>query len=60
MEDFDNIDIVQAALSGDPIETERMFNDRLNTEISDRIEIMRADIAQQILTTQEPTDEIDS
>jgi hypothetical protein len=58
----DNTSIVQAALAGDPVETERLFNSRMTEFVSDRVDNMRKDIAQSILTTpQEPTaDETDS
>jgi hypothetical protein len=51
-----NLATVQAALAGDPVETERLFNDRMTSEISDRVENARKEIASSILTTpQEPT-----
>lgn len=56
MEDNNNLEIVHAALGGDPVETERLFNDRMTNEVSSRVDDMRKEIAQSILTTpQEPT-----
>lgn len=52
--EYDNKTIVQAALAGNPVETERLFADRMNSVLADRIDDMRKDVAAQILT---PTDQ---
>lgn len=51
----ENTPIVQAALAGDPVETQRLFNDRMNNMVADRVDTMRKEIAQTILAPQEPT-----
>jgi hypothetical protein len=50
-----NLEIVQAALGGDPVETERLFTDRMNAEVSKRVENMRPAVAAHLLTPQEPS-----
>lgn len=58
----DNATIVRAALAGDPVETERLFNSRMTDVLADRIDTMRKDVATSILTPpeQEPSsDETD-
>lgn len=54
MEDNTNLAIVQAALAGNPVETERLFTDKLNDVVSQKVDGMRREVASQILTV-EPT-----
>lgn len=59
MEDTEvtNFQIVQAALGGDPVETERLFTTKLNGVIAGRVDSMRADVASTILTAEPTTDD---
>jgi hypothetical protein len=57
MEDNSNLAIVQAALGGDPVETERLFTAKMNDIVSQKVDGMRREVAAQILTVEPSSNE---